>query len=368
MLKALEHRLRRLAPTGAFAGRLVDTPIDLIRLPAHGRILLVRLERIGDVLVGIPVVRALRRRYPEARLTVLLSRNNYGVREALRPWVDEVLCYRKTPASLVAVLAALRRHRPDVAVDLVDNPSVSSRLFIRASGARRTVGLFHAGAGQYSHAAPLLDPAVSHPVERLAQLLLPFGLDPAATPLELEYRIDEAAERAARSLLGSSRRRRLGVNISGRSIERYWGRDNFSALLRQLAAELPQLEPVIFGAPADADEVATLATDLGARAVPATGSFHAFAAALHRCDMILTPDTSVVHLAAAWKTPTVALYHAGPSQGLWLPYRTPHRALRDARDLRLIPRAEVAAAVTSLYHEVFGPDGSTDRGPAGSGS
>jgi ADP-heptose:LPS heptosyltransferase len=357
-LKPVEHFVRRrLLQTGGrrFTGALATGPEDLLRLPAAPAILLMRQERIGDVLVGIPVLRALRQRHPAARIHFLVSRNNYAVRDAVRPFVDRVWRYDKTVRSAVTLLRGLRGERYDVVVDLVDNPSAISRLVIGWCGARFAVGLAHAEAGYYSHAAPLLDRASVHPVERLAQLLLPFGIDPATVPLDLEYRLSAGDERRARELLGPPRRPlRLGINLSGRGPERYWGRDNFVRLARHLAATDDRFQVSLCGAPGDAGEVAAVAAATGLEAVPPQRSFHEFAAVIHEFDLVLTPDTSVVHLAAAWKIPTVGLYHREPGIMPWLPYRSPHRSVIDDRGIGWIPLEAVTAALDELRLEMFG--------------
>ena len=357
-LKPVEHFVRRRllrAGRRRFTGTLASRPEDLLRLPVAPAILLMRQERIGDVLVGIPVLRALRQRYPAARIHFLVSRNNFAVRDAVRPFVDRIWRYDKTVGSALTLLRALRRERYDVVVDLVDNPSATSRLVIGWCGARLAVGLAHAEAGCYSHAAPLLDRASVHPVERLAQLLLPFGIDPAKVPLDLEYPLSDADERRARELLGARRRPlRFGVNLSGRGPQRYWGRDNFVRLIRHLADTDDRFQVSICGAPGDADEVAAVAAATGLEPVPPLRSLHDFAAVIHEFDMVLTPDTSVVHLAAAWKIPAVGLYHRQPGVMPWLPYRSPHRALIDDRGIGWIPLEAVTAALDELRVERFG--------------
>jgi ADP-heptose:LPS heptosyltransferase len=62
-----------------------------------------------------------------------------------------------------------------------------------------------------------------------------------------------------------------------------------------------------------------------------------------------------VHLAAAWKIPTVALYHSDPAIAPWLPYRTPYRAVADPRGIPAIPADQVIAALEELIHERFDP-------------
>jgi ADP-heptose:LPS heptosyltransferase len=284
------------------------------------------------------VLRALRTWYPDARIELLVSRPNRAVAGAVGRFVDQVWIYQKTVRSAVCLLRALRRARYDVIVDLVDHPSTNAQLTIRWCRPRAAVGLLHAEPGLYTHAAPTLDPAVVHPVERFAQLLLPFGIDPATEPLDLEYPLTRADLARARAVVGPCGRSfRLGVNLSGRQPERHWGAQNYVALIRELTVRHPQFEIWVCGAPQDAAEVARIATEAGARAVPAQPSLNEFAA---------------VHIAAAFKLPSVVLYHPEPGVAPWIPYHTPHRAVVGVSGIPSIPVATVADAVKALIAEV----------------
>jgi ADP-heptose:LPS heptosyltransferase len=356
-LKTLELRWRRAllaAGRRPFAGQVASQAEDLLQLPAAPRILLIRMERIGDVLVSVPVLRSLRDRYPQGRLDLLVSRANLAVRDAVLPFVDRVWCYDKTIRSALGLLRELRRAHYDVVVDLVDNPSATAQLVIRWCGAPAVVGLLHAESGLYTHAAPLPDRSTVHPVERLAQLLLPFGIDPASQSLDLAYPINPAdIETAQRTLGPNLRPLRLGVNLSGREAEKQWGSANYIAVVRHLMTKDPRFVISICGSPADATEVRRVAFATGAQAVPPQSSLKEFAAIVHEFDLLLTPDTAVVHLAAAWKIPTVALYHSDPAVAPWVPYNTPHRAVADPAGIPAIPVDRVIAALEELIHERF---------------
>jgi ADP-heptose:LPS heptosyltransferase len=359
VLKPLERSLRRffLAATDRpFAGDFVTGPRAALALPPAPRILLLRQDRIGDVLVSLPVIRALRAAYPDARLDMLFSRTNYGVRGAVLPYLDRAWRYDKTPAGAVRLLRALRRARYDVVVDLMDNPSTNAQLVARWCGAPRRVGIRHERAGHYTHAVPLLDRERVHIVERVAQLLLPFGIDPGAVPLELEYQLDPAERRRARALLGPrTRPLLLAVNIS----PRYWGRDNFIRVIRWVAESDPRFGVMVGGAPTPAQqtEVAAIARATGARVIPPVPSFQEYAAVIREADLLLTPDTSVLHLGPAWRIPTVGLFHRPPGAPLpWYPYRSPHRAVVHPAGVVHIPLAAVQDAVRSLVAERF-PEG-----------
>jgi ADP-heptose:LPS heptosyltransferase len=352
LLKPLERRWREaLLAAGhrPFAGRSTARAEDLVQLPPEPRILFIRLERIGDVLVSVPVLRALRRRYPGGRMDLLVSRANSPVRDAVAPFVDRLWCYHKTVGSAVGLLRALRQVRYDAIVDLIDHPSTTAQLVIRWCRPAAAVGLLHAESGLYTHAAPTLDPAVAHPVERFAQLLLPFGIDPAVEPLDLEYRLSPDDVDRARSVMGPrSRPVRLGVNISARLPDRAWGRDRYVELVRRVTAAHPDIGVSICGTPGDAADVRRIAHETGAQAVPPSPSFHAFAAILHEFDLLVTPDTAVVHLAAAWKLPTVALYQPEPGVAPWTPYHSPHRALVHPQGIPAITVDRVVTAVDEL--------------------
>ena len=358
VLKSLELSVRRRfldATNRPFSGDLVTTPRAAVTLGPSPRILFLRQDRIGDVLVSVPVIRALRRAYPDATIHMLFSRTNYDVRGAVAPYVDRSLCYYKTPAAAARLLIELRRGRYDVVVDLMDNPSANSQFVMGWSRARYRVGILHERAGHYTHAVPLLERGRVHVVERIAQLLLPFGIDPAEVPLDLEYQIGPEARRRARGRLGplpAGRPLRLGVNIS----PRYWGRDNFIACIRWLMKWDPRFAIVVGGSPKQQGEVDAIVAATGAAKMPNVASFEDFAAMIHECDLVLTPDTSTVHAAAAWKIPMVGLYHWVPGHpALWLPYRSPHRAVVSAEGFAAIPLREVQEAFRSLVTERFPP-------------
>jgi ADP-heptose:LPS heptosyltransferase len=358
-LKSLELRCRQAllaASHRPFAGQVASGAEDLLHLPAAPRILLIRLERIGDVLVAVPVLRSLRLRYPEGRIDLLVSRANHAVGDAVAPFVTRVWCYEKTLASAFRLFRLLRHAHYDVVVDLLDHASATAQLAIRWCGAQAAVGFLHAESGLYTHAVPVPDPRLVHPVERVARLLLPFGIDPSTQSLDLAYPLEAADIERARLTLGpTSRPMRFGVNISGRKAGRHWGSANYIALVRHVMAHDARFAVSICGAPQDAAEVEHIAAATGAQAVPPCSSLRAFAAIVHEFDLLLTPDTAVVHLAAAWKLPTVALYHSVAGANPWVPYQTPHRAAASPRGIPAIPVDQVIVAVDDLIRERFGP-------------
>ena len=354
-LKPLERRIRKLLlmRAGRFTGSLIRQPEDAIRLPPNPAILLLRAERIGDVLVSVPIIRAIRRRYPSGTIDILLTDANAHARDAVSPWVDRVWVLHKRPIGVLALVRRIRAARYDLLVDFQSNPSAMSRLAASWAGAPNVLGFLHQQPAYLTHAAALPDSRRVHVVERLAKLLLAFGIDPAAEPLALEYRLSEADRSRASAQLGAARgAHRLAVNVSGRGTHKYWGRDRFVAAIRFVRARYPELSIVVCGAPGDAAEVEAIASMTGAQPVPPL-PFHAFASVIHECDLLLTPDTSVAHLAAAWKIPAVVLFREDPRALPWVPYRSPHRAVVQPGPIAGIPLEPVTDALAQLIEETW---------------
>ena len=355
-LKPLELRLRRLllSGQGPFTGHLITSPANGLVLGEAPRILFIRAERIGDVLVSVPVLRAVRRRYPGARLDLLLSNANYGVRSAVAPWVDRVWRYEKRVAPTIGLVRQLRQADYDVVVDLATGPSVTSQVAARWSRPRSILGVLHEEPAFLTHAVPLLDRRRVHIVRRIAELLLGFGVDPDAEDLRLEYPLNYSDRDQARARLPTLRRSyRLGVNVSARGAEKQWGRESFISAIRDTLQLDPRFEAVVCGSPEDREQVEAIAAATGAAVVPPLGSFHEFAAVINACDLLLTPDTSTVHLAAAWRIPLVGLFHADPATLPWTPYDTPHRAIVHQGPAAEVPPVRVVQALADLIGECF---------------
>ena len=357
-LKPLEVRVRRMLMSrqGQFTGRLVTGTADAIALGPTPRILFVRAERIGDVLISVPVIRAVRRHYPGATIDLLVSNANAGVEPAVKPWVDHVWRYDKRIGPSVRLIQRLRRSKYDLMVDLVNGPSVTSRFVAKWSRAARVLGVLHEQPGFLTHAVPLLDPRRVHVVTRTAQLLLAFGIDPELEDLRLEYPLTaDDRLRAMARLSPASAPYRLGVNVSGRGPAKYWGRDNFVAAIGMIRELDPRFSVTVCGAPEYAAEIAAIAEAAAADQVAPLETFHEFAAIISSFDLLLTPDTSVVHLAAAWRIPLVGLFRADPNTMPWLPYGTPHRAILHQGPLVGILPIQVIQLMAALIDECFGP-------------
>lgn len=319
--------------------------------------LFVRQDRIGDVLVSTPLLHSLKRHYPDASVDFLLSTNNHFVLEH-DPMVRNRWIYRKTLPGAIKTLFTIRRQRYDFVIDLMDNPSTTSTVICTWSGGQWTVGLSKENEYAYDITVPLLSRKETHIVDRLGRFLTVFGIDPVKEEFRIQYLTAEESDRFAdqffrdHKLLG---RRVIGINISPVRGVRFWGRKNFQEALKSLVLKFPDAAFLVLSQPADREEAAAIAQPHPEILLaPLTSSFDRFAAIIRKLNLLLTPDTSAVHLAAAFTIPAVVLYvQSDKSLRIWEPYGSPNETLvTGVDDLSTIPVADVVAAVERLLSGV----------------
>lgn len=329
--KRLEIGLRRslIRTLGRLTHRSTapPTPPDILR----AKVLLIRQDRIGDVLVSTPLIAGLRHAFPEMTIDMLASTNNAAA-VASNPDIRRIWTYVKRLGPTIRMIREIRTEQYDFAVDLMDNPSATGTAFCLLSGARWTIGLEKANDYAYDLRARLLSRKDVHIVRRIAELARPFGVDPESAAGPIVFRPTASERKAARSILGvlgESGEVTVGINISAGSENRFWGIEKFRAFLAEARMQLPHALFVILAKPEDADRAAKIAEDFPQACVaPSVRGFGAFAALVERMDLLITPDTSAVHLGAAFSIPSLVLYiQTDPDLRIWDPHLTPHESV-----------------------------------------
>jgi ADP-heptose:LPS heptosyltransferase len=317
------------------------------------RVLLIRQDRIGDVLVSTPLITALRRAHPAMVIDILLSTNNVAALPGL-PGIGRAWIYERTFLSMVRVLREIRRQCYDVAVDLMDNPSATSTAFCVLSGARWTVGLEKENDYSYDVRVPLRSRRDHHIIERLSPLAEVFGVPSSAAEMPVQYEPRGTSRAFAASVyreLGITDRCKIALNISAGSERRFWGTERYRSIIRHLVAAHPAAAVLVLCKPGDELRAKEVSQGIdGMYSVPSSPSFDGFAALVAHLDALITPDTSVVHLASAFGVPSVVMYiQSNPDLRIWEPYRTPHvSVVTDRDDLATISTEAVRDAWSEL--------------------
>ncbi len=298
------------------------------------RILIVRRSSLGDVIVGLPALVALRRGFPQAYLAWLVEEELADLVRG-HDCLDEVLTIRRLTIrqpfawwqETRAVSRQLRERRFDWAVDLQGRGK--SALMCYLSGAPRRVGFANEvrsmlGMRWINEVVPI-DPGLTA-VDR--SLLMADYLGAPLYPVEFHYPVLPEAAEWVEELAPPDGAPLVGLVLGASSPVKAWPPEHFARLtelLRETGAEV-----VLIGGPDVAEREAAIQAALPEPALSAVSetSLPQLAALLARTDAVVSPDTGALHMAAAVGTPVIGLY--GPtSPEATGPYGDQHRVLWD---------------------------------------
>lgn len=316
-----------------------EDPLPPLRAGDHRirRILVVRVDLLGDVVLSTPAVRALRRAYPRAKIDMLVQAPFDGIL-AGDPDINRIIVWNphvwRNPRNwlrpgpwraALTTLGRMRLPRYDLAVSMSgDIGSIVTRL----SGARRRVGY----AGE-SYGSFMTDPVpgaryLTHQHETRYVLGLAAAAGGIVEPGDEVPRLTvDARERARMRARLAQERTRLGatgpiiaLHAGARNGQaKRWPARHWAALARLLGDELGALV-VLTGAPNEAPlagDVERMAS--GAKGVDALlplnlcgqTSLPELKALLAECDLVISGDSGPMHIACALGKPVIALH--GPT-------------------------------------------------------
>jgi ADP-heptose:LPS heptosyltransferase len=288
------------------------------RLPEQ--VLVLRLDRIGDVLMSLPALADLRAALPQAR-----------IRLAVGPWSEDVA--RRAPVDEVLVWSApwvgraaegaeplldlcrrarrLRSSNLDLAIDLQGD--VRATLLMWLTGAARRIGYANTG-GEYllTDVVPL-DETVSWVTQNRRAVWIAVGRQPEAGALALFGGADRDFSESLFGDLGlRTGRPRVGVHPSGGRRVKQWPVARWAEVAARLEDELGA-EILVTGSTADRPLAAELNRLLPRPAHDLTGrlSVGETLALIGSLDLFLSPDTGPMHMACLVDTPSISVF--GPS-------------------------------------------------------
>ncbi len=327
------------------------------------KLLVVRRDNIGDLVCTIPLLHALRRQLPRARVECLVTRYNQAVLQN-HPDIDALHAYTKAKhraagESIAAIywqrfrmVAALRRRRFDWVI-LPGGGSASALRFARwVAGNKMLVR-----DEQDAVAGP-------HEVQQCCHLLPRMGLEyetPAARIFPNAADVALIRRRVA-AAVPFAPRRLIGLHISARKSSQRWPAASFAELARRLAAQGTAF--LLLWAPGSADDaqhpgdddkaarVLELAAGFPLVALP-TRRLEELIAALSVCDAVICGDGGAMHVAAGLGKPIVCLFGQSTA-ARWHPWGAAYELLQmPSMEVKDISVDAVVRAYAALPGDCF---------------
>jgi lipopolysaccharide heptosyltransferase II len=290
------------------------------------RILVVKLDELGDLVMAWPLIHTLRSRLPEAELTLVVNRSVLGITEGmagirvigvdvncnklLRPFILTIRHYRFVRNHLrnekFDVCFLPRRDSDDVAATVLAYFTRSARRisFSEKSTRRKTVT-------NRSFDSLLTDilpaPPVQHETKTNLSLLAAIGLPPAACRQPLP--LPAAAVRHAEDALPGSGAPYVAIcPTSGHSSLKQWGVERFAEVASRLTAA--GISVVLIGGPTDSQLGSVIQAACEGKCLNFIGntSLSQMAAMLAKCSVFLGNDAGPLHVASALGVATLGIF------------------------------------------------------------
>jgi heptosyltransferase-1 len=299
------------------------------------RILIVRLSAIGDTVLNMPVLCALRDRFPRATIGWIVKKNWAPLLEGhcdLDHLIEVPGGWLRSPRLIWQTAQRLREIGFDIALDL--QGLAKSAIAAWLSGAKRRLGFAH-GQFEGREFSPWLNtelvrPTAQHVVDRHLELLRPLGIERPSVQFRLP-RQEQSDAAVARFI----RDRGLGagfavINAGAGWPSKLWPAERYGEVARHLGRRrvLPTVVSWAGKAELEMAQEIVLRSAGQAQLAPRT-SLTELASLARRAQVFIASDTGPLHIAAAVGTPCVGLYGPMPVERC-RPYGKQHIALQKA--------------------------------------
>ena len=277
---------------------------------ASPKILLIRLSSLGDIVLTTPAIRAVRARFPNAHIAMLVAKQSADILRE-NPHLNEIITFDrlakdKDTGEMWRIVRLLRERKFTLAIDF--QRKFRTEMLMYLSGATERIGKGwlctvrvpeHGNKHATAHYFDLLH-AGSIPAEdrKLELFLAESEQKDAVQRLKTAGVVDASVK--------------VGLFPGAGWKLREWMPERFAAIGDRLVQHF-NADVLIFGGKKESELVHTVANIMHTRAIPFAGNLQVreLAACIGQCDLFVTNDTGPMHIAAAVGTPTISLFGPG---------------------------------------------------------
>ena len=324
------------------------------------KVLAVRFGRLGDVILLLRSLAALKLRWPHVRLA-LLTDYRFAPLATLCPYVDQVIPVDRigmrdgskysAALGMAGLVRTLRKERFDVAVDF--HGFLETQLLVGFSRSKVRVGL-HRQAKRWIGRCFNRPAVIEDKSLHVADMFLRIAA--AAAESDLPDHIP-AVLRAPEKLAAAQPGGRIaGFYTGAGAADRMWPPQKFARLADMLAEQ--NVDVLLFGGTSNWEIDVRRRIEGQCRYrervhTPAVLSTAELVAAISQCDVFISNDTGPMHIGPAVNVPTVGLFSVGFPEH-YRPYGSGHGFLQAAEIDAITPEA-VIAEVRRLWPDFSGP-------------
>ncbi len=295
------------------------------------KILVIRFQAIGDVMLTSVICNTLKRSFPDSQLDYMV----YEVSAPLfdyHPYIDNVISVspqeRKNPFRYFKKLRKIAKSKYDIIID-ANSTGKSELVCLFSRHAKFRIGREKKHRGIfYTHKVPLAE-LQGDKIEQRLQLLIP--LEKAGLPIkwgaDMCVALTKSDKQHARQLLDfveiDANRPLIIFSVSSREPQKQWRRDYMKRVAEHCLEVLNAQIVLYFGALHEQEEVGLFHRELNWHGDVVssikTSNLRELAALMSHCDMFVGNECGPRHIAQALKVPSVAIFSPSAEKSVWLP-------------------------------------------------
>lgn len=331
-------------------------PVPLpLSITSVKKILLLRTDAIGDMIVTTPMLELLKERL-DVSIDIIASPRNASV-IANDPRVRRIFVFDGSLRSLFAIRRSTRRENYDLVIALVLHKTTKGGLLANFWVGREAVTVTFAHDTRtrayetwFSAQVNVNRDATTMADMQIQLLNRVFGWDVHSKDYPLTLHLPPTTLSSWRG------RPRIVLNLSSGNDYRMWSHKRNAQFLVLLREQFPSGHVFLMAHDKQVSMAQQLATEFHgfAELLPESAEVLDSIASMRGADVVVTPDTSIVHGAAAIGIPIVAMYsHKTSFLNQWMPHGVPYRAVitDGAVDLDNIEPTRVVQAVVELLRD-----------------
>ena len=302
------------------------------RLPVENirNILIIKFAAVGDVLLMQPMLRAIKRAYPGAKLTFLCSDINYSMVKRMK-YIDKIINYNihyaiLKPVNFLKFLKNIRKNNYELLIDAEQWSRINAILTVLLKK-RFSVGFKFEKQFKHFYYDAIADYSKDkHIVENFLSLLTPIGVNAEDDEKDIDFYLSDEVIEFSEKFWNENKLNgkyvicmQPGSGTSG--FAREWDDKNYAELGRRLISAYGNVRILLTGLKSDFERCEIILKSIGKNAMNISGNFNMDKdlAIIKKADLMICGNTGILHLAASVKTKTIGLH--GPNNPiLWGAY------------------------------------------------
>lgn len=305
-------------------------------------ILYIVQEKLGDGFLTLPFLYELHHNFPKVKISLVASKYNYKLFEPLQ-FIEELFIYRQNHGQL---FQQLQNRQYDIFFNPKDHPSMTVLRMMKHINATCKVGLQHYRHDKHFNVLLPNCPNM-HIVEKNGLLLKNYGIK---FPLRNRIKvIDNLETNFLESLDNISIKNNICINLSSGGLRRKVPIEKWIKIIDYILTNNYSEQINLLAMPENREDAEIIKTKFSEKIhfpIP-TNNIYEAGIVIKNSNLLISPDTALIHVAAAVQTPIIGLYQ---NKGLNLKRFSPYQAnyaivLSPDKELKNIKIADIINAL-----------------------